>query len=55
MASKPNISRLALPLYTKCGLEAGGCIIGQLLLGLMKEVKDVFFVVYSSINDPWSK
>ena len=52
MASKPNISRLPLPLCTKCGLEAGGSVIGQFLLGLMKEVK---FVVYSSINDPWNK
>ena len=46
MASKPNISRLALPLCTKCGLEAGGSVVGQLLLGLMKEFKDVFFVVH---------
>ena len=56
MASKPNISRLALPLCTKCGLKAGNSIIiDQLLLRLMKEVKDVFFVAYSSINDSWNK
>ena len=37
-----------IPLCTKCGPEAaaGGSVIDQLLSGLMKEVKDVFFVVY---------